>query len=539
MRNMKPIVLAMLLAGSLQAGEVLVCQDNKPIAKLVVPQLVSPVTTLAERTINGYLSDQYGWTLPLAKQSDQPGLYIVVGNKTNNRLLADLGKQGLDLQTDDLGEEGFRIVTHTAGDRRFVIVTANTPVGLKYGCQELTFYHLPVTATQASVEWPLDLKMKPQFAYRGSYMLPCWADHDSVDSWRRVLRFNSEITVNRNWFWLNRHSIIKKYEKGYHGIGLNYTDDLTSVANVGSLIDLCHREGMKFSIGGGWFMWHHEGIANGSVERGIAYYRELVDLFPEADGLYLEPVGEAAEVPEAEWRKRTDALDRLAKEIWQKHPNFEFAIAVGKRNNPDYLRALHAIDQKRIYWWWCWGDPIADKALDQHPLVLRWHTTPQYGRHQPPTPAETALTGQATSYDPGQGFGNPWNGQARFENDRPREFHPYTIPYFANEYRYREGAWNVNITPKQFSERLRRRLFDADMPAEAIQHYLALTDICAAPAKGTEPFLSPIESFVKAHACRGTARNRDTFERMREAIAGFRKVPEIMAAKAAKANEAK
>ena len=527
MQNLKLIAFAMLLASPLQAGEESVCKDGKPIAKLVVPQLASPMTTLPERTVNGYLSDQFGWTLPLSKQADQPGLYIVVGNKTNNPLLADLEKQGLNLQTDDLGEEGFRIATHTAGDRRFVIVTANTPVGLKYGCQELTFYHLPATATQASIEWPLDLQMKPQFAYRGSYMLPVWAQYDSLDSWRRVLRFNSEITVNRNWFWLNAYSIIKKYGEAYKD------EDLTSVANVASLIDLCHREGMKFYIGGGWFSWHHEGIANGSFERGIEYYREMVDLFPEADGIYLEPAGEVKDVPESEWRKRTDALDRLTTQVWEKHPNFEFAIAVGKRNDPGYLRALHAIDQKRIYWWWCWGHPVTDKALEAHPLMLRWHTSPQYGLSQPPTRAETALTGHATSYDPGQGFGNPWNGQGRFVNERPREFHPHTIPYFANEYRYREGAWNVDITHQQFSERLGRRLFDADMPAEAIRHYLALTDMCATPANGTEPFLAPIELFVKAHASQGTARNRDTFERMREAIAGFRENI------AAKANETK
>lgn len=378
MRNMMSIVFMLSLALSLQAGEQDVWKDGKPVAALVCPQQAGATASIVETTINGYLSDKYGLKLPLVKQIDHPGLYIVVGNKTNNPVLADLVKLGVDVPTSDLGEEGFRIATHDAGDRRFLIVTANTPAGLKYGCQELVFFHMPATTARVALDWPLEMKQKPQIAYRGSYILPCWAPRDSIDTWRKVLEFNSEITVNRNWFWLAGFPLIKEHGGKYAGA------DLAKVDHVVGLVNLCRANAMKFYLGGGWFTWHHRyhcGPTGDSIQRGV---------------------------------------------------------------------------------------------------------------------------------------------------------HPYSIPHFAQEYWYRERCWDVRATREQFISRLARRLFDADMPAEAIQYYMTLSDLCLPPApqsmtnarapKGaTEEVLAPIGAFVKAHATHGTARNCDTLSRMREAIDGFRK----------------
>ena len=270
--------LVLWLAVLLQAGEQDVWKDGKPAAELVCPQLAGPMASIVEKTINGYLTDKYGLSLPLVKQINHSGLYIVVGDKTNNPVLADLVKLGVDVRTDDLGEEGFRIATHDAGDRRFVIVTANTPAGLKYGCQELVFFRMPAMAARLSLDWPLDVTKKPQIAYRGIYILPCWAPHDSIDTWRKVLQFDSEITVNRNWFWLTGFPLIREHGGKYPGT------DLADVKNVAGLVDLCREEGMKFYIGGGWFTWHHIqchcGSKQNSIERGVQYYLDMAKLLP-------------------------------------------------------------------------------------------------------------------------------------------------------------------------------------------------------------------------------------------------------------------
>ncbi len=74
--------------------------------------------------------------------------------------------------------------------------------------------------------------------------------------------------------------------------------------------------------------------------------------------------------------------------------------------------------------------------------------------------------------------------------------------------------------------RLARRLFDAGMPPEAIEHYMKLSKLCRTPKQATENVLGPIDALVKANASRGTPRNRDTLSRMREAIDGLRNARE-------------
>jgi hypothetical protein len=495
-------------------------------AELIVPDLAGPTAHIVENTINQYTGDKFGWKLPVSRAPGPKKLSIVAGSATNNPLIAKLGREGVDIRTEDLGEEGFRIVTYQKKSQQYVVLLAQTPAGLKFAAQELVFFHMPATKDLVSVDWPMDLRKKPQFAYRGIYMLPCWAQHDSVEHWRRVLRFNSELTCNRNYFWLDGFPLLPQYGGEYTGT------DLAQPSNVRSLIELSQQLGVKFLIGGGWDTWHQRKLFGNDVMRSVQYYLDLFHLLPGSAGIYLEPVGEGSERTDpAESLKSVAAIRKLAETIWRERPDFEFAVAAGKFNPKVYLDALDAIDRKRIYWTWGWGDPTRDHALAEHPLVLRWHTIVKmsewHGSNDAPRPDEIPLPGFYTSYDPGMGFGNTWNGRGYGVGtgiSAPREFDPYTIPYFAHEYWFRERAWDVHATREQFSSRLARRLFDADMPADAIVHYLALQEMCHTPKNATDEFLIPIERFTTQFAQFGTPRNQDTIRRMQEAIAGFRKV---------------
>ena len=105
-----------------------------------------------------------------------------------------------------------------------------------------------------------------------------------------------------------------------------------------------------------------------------------------------------------------------------------------------------------------------------------------HGREAPPAPQDLVLAGMATSYDPGMGYGNPWNGWAKMGVYEPRNFDPYTMPYFSHQYKFRERCWDFEQTDEEFAARLARRLFDADMPAEAIGNYLKLAEFCPDPS---------------------------------------------------------
>lgn len=517
------LVLSLFITGSVNAADTsqTLWTSGKPQAVLIPPHLNGPMASVVESTINGYLQEAFGWMLPVHREADGPGLFIVVGDESNNSVLGSLRGHGLKLDRTDLGPEGFRILTHEAGERRFIIVTANTPVGLKHGCQELVFFRLAATHERCAVDWPLDVRMKPAFAYRGVYMLPCWSAYDSLDSWKRVLRFHSELTLNRNWFWLAGFNLLESYGGEYQ------KTDLANADNVRSLVELCRAEGMKFYIGGGWFTWHHQQHAAGSMERGIQYYLDMLDRLPGVEGIYLEPAGEGRDTDEKTWRERTQAFQRMARTIWERRPEFEFAIAIGEFNSKAYRQVVHEIEDRRLFWWWCWGDPVRDKALSEHPLILRWHTIVQmsdyHGYTQPPQPREAALTGFATSYDPGQGFGNPWNGWGAMGVNQPRNFDPRTLPFFSHQYLFRERCWNINLADEEFASRLSRRLFDADMPPDAIHKHLTLADLCPKPLKADAKVIDAIDEFVARFAEKGTPRNRDTLLRMRQAIDGMRR----------------
>lgn len=522
---------SILCSASLSAAgdRVMLWQEGRTQGALVLPAKDDLESRLAHTTINRYLQEFYGIELPVSTTVASSGISIVVGTPDNNPAMARLVRRGLKLGGQNLGEEGFRLLTFEDKKENVLVIYGTTPRALKHGCQELVFYHLAATPEGGSIDWPLDVAMKPSVAYRGIYMLPCWSQHDSIDSWRRVLRFNSELTLNRVWFWLDGFPVA-----GHHAVShikgkISDFDKtpLASEANVQSLIDLANAEDMKFYIGGGWMSWHHEQAVGKDRNKARDYYFAYLRTFKGVGGFYFEPTGEGSE--HQDWRPEVESLREMIQDVTAQRPDFEVAVAVGRFNDRDYLRTLSTLDPKRVFWWWCWGDPLKDDPFTFYPSVLAWHTVVRmsdiHGSTGFPGSVENRLAGISTSYDPGMGFGNPWNGYSTLGGaPGPRNFDPYTMPYFSHEYHFRERCWNPGITDKEFARRLGRRLFDANMPAEAIDNYLALADLCFSPAKADAKTLGALDHFVSTFRQSGTPRNQDTFARMDEAIKGLRQV---------------
>lgn len=501
----------------------LLWEEGRARCQIVMPSADPESARLARATLDRHLREFYQVEFAVASDASGAGTWLLVGTPENNPAIARLLRQGLELTNKDLGEEGFQLLTHTRGRSRFIIAYARTPRALKHACQELVFYRIAATATNGWIEPPLNVVMQPQTAYRGVYILPCWSAHDALESWERVLRFHSELTLNRNWFWLDGFPVA-----GHTG---EYTNTpLASDANVQRLLNLAAAEAMKIYIGGGWLNWHHEKAIGKDIEKGIAYYLDYLRAFTNFHGFYFEPTGEGRETQN--WQPEAHALLRMIREVHARRPDFEIAIAIGKFNNPEYLRLFSQCDPGRVFWWWCWGNPLRDGALALYPSVLRWHLSQRmsnfHGDIAPPGPHERQLAGFVTSYDPGQGFGNLWNGWGKLGTDRPRNFHPHTIPYFAQQYFFRERCWNLELTEADFLARLRRRLFDADAPPEAIEHYWRLCRMAFATVELKKPRFPTAEElaaerrFVQSLR-RGhwTPRMNDTLARMEEALAGL------------------
>ena len=523
-KNCSACAMAIILS-SVTFGEEIIWSEQGVRVQLLGPSLSGQTKDIVAHTLNGYFDVSLGWKIPSGDRLDPRLVNVVVGDATNNETLKALVKGGLDLKNNGLGDEGFRIFSHETNGCRMLIVTANTPRGLKHGCQELMYFRISAAADRVAVDWPLDEAMKPQIAYRGIYMLPIWSAYDSLDSWRRVLQFNSELTLNRIWFWLDGFPVAGHPASAH---GTDYHLERTPLANdkaVQSLIDLVNGEAMKFYIGGGWLSWHHWEVVGQDREKARKYYFDYLRAFDGVGGFYFEPTGEGTE--RTDWLPG-DSLQKLIAELLKKDPEFEAAVAIGAFNNAEYLEIMSKLPSERAFWWWCWGDPLNDKAIEMYPSVLGWHTTAAmsnyHGRTASPGSKDLKLAGFATSYDPGMGYGNPWNGWARMGVYEPRNFHPYTMPYFSHQYKFRERCWNADQSDKEFASRLARRLFDVDMPAEAIEYYLKLAEFCPDPTTADPAKLERISKFVSEYACKGTPRNQDTLARMQEAVDGILKV---------------
>ncbi|HEX6960366.1 MAG TPA: hypothetical protein VF175_00755, partial [Lacipirellula sp.] len=362
----------LLSLGGVASGQETIWSERGPRIQLLGPSLDGPTQNIVPDTLNRYFASAFGWKMPIGSRLSPSAINLVVGTAANNEMLKSLVAGGLDLGADELGDEGFRVFSHEADGRRFLIITANTPPGLKHGCQELMYFRTAATSEEVSVDWPLDVVMKPQVAYRGIYMLPIWSAYDSLESWRRVLEFNSELTLNRVWFWLDGFPVAGHPASSH---GKDYHFERTPLASdeaVQGLIDLVNREAMKFYIGGGWLSWHHWEVVGQDREKAREYYFDYLRTFKGVGGFYFEPTGEGTE--RADWLPG-DSLQKMARDLLDQDPEFEVAVAIGSFNNPEYLKQMAQLDPQRAFWWWCWGDPHQDTALERYSGVLGWHTT--------------------------------------------------------------------------------------------------------------------------------------------------------------------
>lgn len=507
--------------------------------RLVLPRDDKPASRLIQATFSNYLDRFYELNLRAATKRKTPDVLIVFGSPESNPLLKKLVKAGLKLSSREIGDEGFQIVSHEKGLSRYIVVYAKSPRALKHACQELIFYHLRASVKNLSLDWPLNLIRVPELPYRGIYMLPCWSAHDSIESWERVLRFNSELTLNRNWFWLDGFPVA-----GHTG---EYTN--TPLANeraVQRLIDLVNGEAMRFYIGGGWFMWHHKKAVGHEIKKGTDYYLSYLKTFKGVGGFYFEPTGEPWNDGRGDesklWLSEVEGLQNLIGILLKYHPELEVAVAIGRWNNSEYLKRMAMLDRRRVYWWWCWGDPIRDQAMDRFPNVLRWHNqfkqspplNETHGSREAPMPSERKLAGLATSFDPAGGFGSPWHHLSNPKflapdlifggTTKPENFDPHTVPYFYLQYLFRERCWNLELSPEEFEARLQWRLFDADAPEDAGKMYANLSRMVLRrydnkKLKPTVEDLEALRSFLDSTRQRTwTPRMIDTLHHMEEAF---------------------
>src|SRR5262245_7977311 len=236
-------------------------------------------------------------------------------------------------------EHGFACVPiqSEAGARMFVV--GRTPRGVFNGAIYLRDFLIDGGKDNLYLRQETVVR-SPRMLGRPAYMTTIWANEDeyTVEDWKIVFDSFARDGIDRLYFWISGHFPSKTFPHTYKTADLvkGETHDSTKESRFATiedqrrLIEHAHDMGLKFYLGGGLGGWsgtrqltHHEPQtmkkapvgegnegyvdANGRSlislcpshpkvrESLVAYYKEMFDALPKADGLFIDSADEAGE----------------------------------------------------------------------------------------------------------------------------------------------------------------------------------------------------------------------------------------------------
>jgi len=131
---------------------------------------------------------------------------------------------------------------------------------------------------------------EPQFAYRAS--ICCLAGHSTFDrALARVLIY-SELTCNRNYFWLDGFPLLAQYGGEYTGRWRN-----RPMCARSSSMPAVRRE---VPVGGGWDTWHQRKYSGTMSRDRFSTIWIFFHFTTGSAGIYLEPVAGSERTDPAE-----------------------------------------------------------------------------------------------------------------------------------------------------------------------------------------------------------------------------------------------
>ena len=378
-----------------------VVEDGKVACTLVPPDTCSDYRA-ACRLFQGEVGKEVARMIPVrvrAELAASHGPLLLLGSLTNHSILAELRRQwGLD--SSRLGVEGFALRAGTRNGRPILAVVGQTPLAVQYGVQHLVDAAFVPQGRTLSLQGT-EVECWPDFVYRSAYVVNPWgnAANNSPEGWKAVIDKFAANGLNRVWFnicGLYRSSSMPEvfwsaqdrfarlgggdYMWGYRDSPMDSNDA------IGELIEHAHRRGLKMHLLTGLFEWHYTFATRDNPEIRSAcpsfpasrdystrYLQELLDTFPEADGLLLEVRGEdggctcelCSKVIDPDGsRQFGESLAGYLKELfpllWARRPDLELVITAGYRNasmDANYLEKIAAINDPRFTVWLCQPQP--------------------------------------------------------------------------------------------------------------------------------------------------------------------------------------
>ncbi len=546
---------------------------------------------LAVRALTEPVKRWSGADLPVQRPIGEPGTRSAVPPPGGPAVVLATLEQLAGLDPDAAGQEAAARV-EMLDDHAFVLLPAAGPGEPRLiitGRTPRAVFHGAVYAAETLIDGPADalslaaepILRAPQLRLRPVYVLTIWGEEDQyrADDWLKVFEAFARDGATHVYFWLSGHYPSKTFPQTFRLADRDW--DSTADSRIDTLEDQrrliqgAHDLGMRFYLGGGLGAWCGTFMltdrAPGTMRRDstdesgqdvsewalcpaderarealVAYYREMFDSLPEADGLYLESADEYGACACPRCAAPSDAaggrmfgqhqlslVRRIMHEIWQRHPHARLCYTIGygpHRRDASYYEVVRQIGaDPRIEWMeardsWDFPAPGGGQRPARwfSPRVLRWeyfdlrpleNLVANTGRA-----ALAGLAGTISTFSPGFASGS-------FHHDIP--FPTDRLPYVLTQYVWRESAWEPAGDLEALKRRVETRFFGRTAPPGAAERLWELRELLRGTADrrlrpGQAETLSRIEAFLAGPHASAWPKAREGLELMRRAVADIR-----------------
>lgn len=407
-----------------------------------------------------------------------------------------------------------------------VVVTGKTARGVYNGAIYLQEFCIDGNRNDLYVELGPVLRT-PQLEGRAVYLLTIWgneAEYTAAD-WEQVFDSFARDGFDRVYFWLSGHFPSQQFPATFRcKDGPWDTTEKSAIPSLDDhrrLIRAAHDRGLRFYLGGGLGGWcgtqyltdqapgtmktrppgiGYEGIYSlcpshpRSRASLIAYYKEMFDALPQADGLFIESADEWGACECALCSQPVDAfgsrqfgqsqlslLEEILHAVWRDHPHARLAYTIGydeHLHDPAYYARVRAMADPRIEWMEArdkWTFPGAEgtdePAASFSRQVMRWRQYYALPLEQlcrdADRVARSGLYGLITAFEPGAGSGSVYT-----TIPYPSDLFPYLLTGFV----WREATWEPTGSLDRTKAKVQRRFFGREAPNSLSDDLWSLRD---------------------------------------------------------------
>ncbi|HXK58845.1 MAG TPA: hypothetical protein PLP42_03030 [Acidobacteriota bacterium] len=444
-----------------------------------------------------------------------PAIVLATSDELD-RLFPAVARTPAFLALQALDDHGF--ICHLVGQRYFIV--GRTPRGIFNGAQYVADFLIDGPRSGLYLEARTIIR-SPQMLGRPVYLLTIWGNEDeyTASDFARIFDSFARDGMDRIYFWASGHFPSKKFPQTYKVAdsveGKVY--DATTESGFGSVDALrqitrqAHERGLKLYLGGalgGWtgtrFLTNldRRTFKKGSVgDSGhddsdwslcpslpqvrnalVAYWAEMFDAIPEADGLFIESADEMGGCNCSECSKPVDTLGsrqfgqaqltlvlEIMNEIWRRHPRARLAYTVGYKphsKDPAYYELIRKLNDPRLEWMeargsWEMPGPEGQPwpAPYFSPRIMGW----KYHDNRPLEQLVSDIQrmgkegwyGAISTFSPGFSSGS-------FYREIP--FPTHLLPYVLTHFLHREMTWEPAVTVDEALRRTQARFFGSEAP---------------------------------------------------------------------------